>query len=246
MTSYGKDFSALYNKRWDFWGPCVWPLLRKAVQQAGLKLGPSLHWLDLCCGAGSLLEILDRHGVAAVGVDLSAHQLAHARRNAPAAKLVRADVRRYRPTGQFHVVTCLLDSLNYLTATRDTLGLLRRVRGCLRPSGFFVFDINTTVGLEHNWSDETSVLRQSGQVVLVETSFNATAAKARCRFTGFVHSGRLWRQWQDEHVQRGYTAEQMQRLLRAAGLTFKAFDAETFGKPRRDSGRLLYVCRRGE
>lgn len=246
MTSYGKDFSALYNKRWDFWGPCVWPLLRKAVKQAGLKLGPSLRWLDLCCGAGSLLEILERHGVDAVGVDLSAAQLTHARRNAPAAKLVRADVRRYRPSGQFHVVSCLLDSLNYLTSTRDALALLRRVRLCLRPAGFFVFDINTTQGLRHNWSDQSSVLRQDGQVVLVETSFHAAANRARCRFTGFVRQGKLWRHWQDEHVQRGYTAGQMQQLLARAGLTFKAFDADTFRKPRASSGRLLYVCRRAE
>ncbi len=243
MTSYGKDFSALYNKRWDFWGPRVWPLLRKLVTQAGLELDASLRWLDLCCGAGSLLKILDAQGLRPVGVDLSPHQLAHARRNAPHAKCIRADVRRYRPQGLFHVVTCLLDSLNYLTARRDALALLRRVRSCLVEGGLFIFDINTAAGLAANWAQGVSVLREAGQFVVVETSYRPATAIGRCRFTGFKHKGKLWRQWQDEHVERGYRPEEMRELLAQAGMSFLTYDAETFRKPRPGSGRLLYICR---
>ena len=31
--SYGKDFAALYNRRWQFWGRKMWPFLDKLVRR---------------------------------------------------------------------------------------------------------------------------------------------------------------------------------------------------------------------
>ncbi len=71
---YGQDFAAMYNEGWAFWGRKMWPLLAAAVERDN----PTARtWLDLCCGTGSLLQILGEQGYAATGVDRSPHQLAH-------------------------------------------------------------------------------------------------------------------------------------------------------------------------
>ena len=65
-------------------------------------------------------------GFEAVGLDASPHQFRHARRNAPATRLVKADVRPYRLPRRFDVITCMFDSLNDLTRRRDLERAFRR------------------------------------------------------------------------------------------------------------------------
>jgi len=92
MPPYGKDFSAIYNDRWAFWGSKMWPYLSRRVLKHHRG---ATTWLDLCCGTGSLLEYVCAAGFAAAGVDRSAAQLRHARKNAPGARLIRTDVREF-------------------------------------------------------------------------------------------------------------------------------------------------------
>ncbi len=235
---YGKDFAAVYNDRWLDFGARMWPFVSRAVarQNPGARA-----WLDLCCGTGTLLRLLCEHGFEAVGLDASAHQLKHARRNAPGARLVRADVRSFRLPGQFDVITCLFDSLNYLSTKRDLARALRRVRQHLAQGGLFIFDVNTFAGLQDRWC-RTSTMREPGRMVIVETSFNEKRALGRCLITGFVKEGRRWRRFDEEHIQRGYRPDEVAELLTRVGLAFRQYDGRTFSRPRQRSGRLLYVC----
>ena len=55
MTVYGKDFAAIYNDKWAMWGPRMWPFLAEKVEK---RVPDAKTWLDLCCGAGSLLKLV--------------------------------------------------------------------------------------------------------------------------------------------------------------------------------------------
>ena len=70
MAFYGKDFAEAYNEKWAFWGPKMLPFLSKVVAEHNPD---ARSWLDLCCGTGSLLELVCEHGFTAVGLDISAH-----------------------------------------------------------------------------------------------------------------------------------------------------------------------------
>ena len=183
---YGKDFADVYGRAWFNYSRMVWPFISHVVR----KRTPQAHtWLDLCCGTGRLLELLEGTGIAATGLDVSRHQLAIARRNAPSARLVRADVRSFRLGRRFDVVTCLFDSLNYLTTKGDLAQALSNVRRHLSPGGIFVFDVNTFEGLEDGWRTAT-VKRDKGYFVVVEPSFDDRTALGRAHITGFVKEGR--------------------------------------------------------
>src|SRR5262245_4528433 len=70
--------------------------------------------LDVACGTGkSFLPLLDR-GWNVVGCDISPAMLALAAAKAPGARLVQADMRALGALGEFDLVTCLDDALNYL------------------------------------------------------------------------------------------------------------------------------------
>jgi len=239
VTIYGKDFAEAYNESWGFWGEKMWPFLSQAVAR---RVPRASRWLDLCCGTGSLLKILGENGFEAVGVDLSPHQLRFARRNAPGATLVRADVRSFDLPGSFHVVTALFDSLNYLLTKRDLLAVFRRTRRHLAPGGLFVFDMNTLEGLHQFWR-QTIILRGEHRTLINETSFDDKTSRGLCRITGFVKQGRLYHRFQEDHVQRGYTAAELDDLLRRAGFRFCRYDGHTFTRRTRNAARLLYTAR---
>ena len=91
--------------------------------------------LDLCCGTGAVLETLGYE--AAVGLDWSRGMLDAARKNAPSATYVRADVLRPPFVGAFDLVTCFSALGHILRADEERF--VRAVKSCLRPGGHFVF-----------------------------------------------------------------------------------------------------------
>ncbi len=240
MDAYGKDFSALYNNRWGFYGVKMWPFLSEVI---GRHQPEAETWLDLCCGAGSLLEMVCENGFSATGVDISRHQLKYARENAPCAKLVHADVREFSLPEKFDVITCMFDSLNYLTTKRDLTRAFRRARHHLHDEGLFIFDVNTFEGLRSRWCS-VSTIREPDRMVIMDGSFDERRALGRSLITGFIKEGRLWRRFEEEHVERGYTAQELDDLLEGTGFSFRKYDSERLSRPRKDSARLLYVCRR--
>lgn len=236
---YGRDFAGIYDAAWYDYSKHVWPFISRTVRR---RVGDARTWLDLCCGSGHLLKLLEGSGIRATGLDVSRHQLAIARRNAPSARLVRGDVRDFDLGRRFDVVTCLFDSLNYVTTRRDLERALRNARRHLSPGGLFIFDVNTFDGLKNGWCD-VSVKRGEGFTVIVSPSFDEETGLGRVRITGFVREGRLYRGFDEEHTQRGYHPEDVTALLARAGFSFKAYDGRTLSRPRVHSDRLLYVCR---
>ena len=236
---YGREFSRVYNDDFAFWGKRVWPFVSKLVSN---RVPHARSWLDLCCGTGSLLTHVCQAGYDAVGLDRSRCQLEYARQNAPAAKLVHADVSRFSLGRTFDVVTCMFDSLNYLTRKNDLLGAFRRARRHLDPGGLFIFDVNTFEGLQDTWR-QTSARHRPDRTLVLESSFDARRALGRVLITGFVRQGKLYRKFQEEHVERGYRTAEIDDLLARAGLLFRKYDGHDFRRPRKRSSRILYVCR---
>lgn len=96
--------------------------------------------LDLACGCGELLYMLEREGYSnTVGVDLCAPELAEAKGFVKKSELVQADVLDYlkeRPDGSVGFITAL-NLLEHLSkdGVRD---LLREAQRALRPGGTLV------------------------------------------------------------------------------------------------------------
>jgi len=240
MSLYGKDFATVYNDKWAFWGPKMWSFLSPVVAK---ELPTAKTWLDLCCGTGSLLRFAEENGFAATGVDISKHQIKHARQNVPGAKFVVQDVRQLSLDREFGVVTCMFDSLNYLTRKQDLLSAFRNARRHLAQRGMFVFDMNTFEGLQDQWC-KTAATHEPDLTLIVESSFDPKRALGRCLITGFIRTGLHYRRFQEEHLERGYRQQEIEDLLSRAGFRFRKYDGHSLGRPRNRSGRLLYICRK--
>jgi SAM-dependent methyltransferase len=98
--------------------------------------GPGCKWLDLGCGPGGNLGLLDPLGPSLVaGLDLSPIALGIAATKKPDASLVRADISRMLPfaDGAFDVVTIF--NVLYHDWVADEASVVREIRRVLRPGG---------------------------------------------------------------------------------------------------------------
>jgi SAM-dependent methyltransferase len=103
-------------------------------------LGPFGRGLDVCCGTGAGLRVLESLCQDPVtGVDFSTGMLAQARRAHPDAALVRADVRAIPFAGTFDLAVSFGALGHFLPAERPAL--FAGVRRALRPGGMFAFPV---------------------------------------------------------------------------------------------------------
>jgi SAM-dependent methyltransferase len=239
MAVYGKNFAEFYNQHWSDWTGMVWPFVSRIVNKDCPK---AMSWLDLCCGTGQLLQKATEHGYKATGLDLSTHQLRHAKRNAPKAKLVLADVRQFSLPERYGVITCLFDSLNYILTPVGLKAAFTSVRRHLNPHGLFIFDMNTEAGYLKQWNHASVPVREKTGLLILETTYDRKARLAQCLINGFIKQGRDYRGFEERHIQRAYPVSSLDRLLRETGFTFHKYDGYRFTSPRKDSGRLFYVC----
>jgi SAM-dependent methyltransferase len=111
-----------------------------ATADALRPLGPFGPGLDLCCGTGAGLRVLESlcQGPA-TGVDFSAGMLARAGGAHPDARLVRADARALPFAGAFDLAVSFGALGHFLPAERPAV--FAGVHHALRPGGVFAFPV---------------------------------------------------------------------------------------------------------
>ncbi|WP_127500760.1 class I SAM-dependent methyltransferase [Actinoplanes solisilvae] len=111
-----------------------------ASAEALASRGPFDNGLDVCCGTGAGLEVLERLCQGRVtGVDFSAGMLDQARLAHPGATLVQADVRALEFDAEFDLAVTFGALGHFLP--RERPALFAGVYRALRPGGLFAFPV---------------------------------------------------------------------------------------------------------
>src|SRR3954470_1269257 len=96
-------------------------------------------------GTARSFEPMLRRGYEVMACDISPAMVdrATARLARSGGRAAVADMRRLPDWGTFDLVTCLDDAVNYLHSEADLNAAFASVAGALRPSGVYVFDVNS-------------------------------------------------------------------------------------------------------
>lgn len=145
------DFTAHHN--YDLWLGELLPKLEKHDVQ-GKRL------LDVACGTGkSFLPMLEA-GWEVTACDISPAMVALAREKVgERVKLSVADMRELPVYGEFDVVFCLDDAVNYLLSSEELEQALVGMRRNLGPGGLLMFDVNTLETYRTFFAEEVVVER---------------------------------------------------------------------------------------
>lgn len=112
-----------------------------AIDSVEREVGVEGAVLDLCCGAGRHMALLEARGASATGFDLSRDLLAHARQELPNSCLVRGDARLLPfKKGAFDRVLNLFSSFGYFDDDAEHLAMLSEMARVLSPKGRLFFD----------------------------------------------------------------------------------------------------------
>jgi SAM-dependent methyltransferase len=151
------DFTA--HHEYDVWLGNLLPQL----QRLGLR-GNRL--LDAACGTGkSFIPMLER-GWEVTASDISPGMVDLARAKVgDAARLSVADMRELPTFGEFDLVWCLDDAINYLLSGEELEQALGGLRRNLAPTGLLTFDVNTIETYRGFFAEEVVVERDDKRLV---------------------------------------------------------------------------------
>lgn len=141
------------------------------------------------------------------------------------------------------MISCIGASLNGFTRKRDLERIFRRTRTHLKQEGVFVFDVNTLRSFR-TFLNLTRTVREDHRTTIIETSYDRRSALGHWVITGFVEKEQRRQNFTQQLTQRAYRTADIERLLRRLCFRFSKYDSDRQSKSRRNSLRLLYVCRR--
>jgi SAM-dependent methyltransferase len=219
--SYGKIFASVYNKKWiDFIekiGPSILEFYsNKAISKKNKKI------LDLCCGTGQFASLFLRNGYNVTGIDLSENMLYYAKKNnkkyidKSKAKFVRADAANFSLNERYGLVVSTYDSLNHLENEKMLKSCFVSVHNVLENDGYFVFDLNTLIGLKKNWR-KTSFIDDKEMVITIKCSFNQKENKGYTNISGFVRKkDGSYERFSEVILNKCFEMETVKKLLKKA------------------------------
>ncbi|HBX70930.1 MAG TPA: class I SAM-dependent methyltransferase [Chloroflexi bacterium] len=221
MQAYGRVFAKVYNLLWNDFADHVAPLIHDfyAATEPGQAHQPVL---DLCCGTGRLSRYFLERDFRLVGLDLSEHMVAHARQNnlefvvAQQAAFVQGDAANFEVAEKFGLTVSTYDALNHLPDAESLQGCFQSVFAALLEGGYFIFDLNTHVGLEH-WNGIT--VRPGAEIYLINRGmYDENTVRAWTKITGFVRdeSG-LYERFEETVYNTVFAMADVRAWLRAAG-----------------------------
>lgn len=205
--------------------------------------------LELGCGTGSMTQLLAKRGFDMIGVDCAQEMLNIACQKRESSGLdilyLNQDMREFELYGTVRAVVCVCDSVNYLLEDDDIIECFRLVNNYLDPKGIFFFDFNTRYKYETVIGDSVIAENREDCSFIWENYFDADSGVNEYDLTIFKQEENgLFSRFQEVHCQRGYTLEEMQYFIEAAGLKFvRAYDADTLEAVTDESERIYCVSR---
>jgi SAM-dependent methyltransferase len=199
----------------------AWTVLLEArARRAGLQ---GTRLLDVACGTGNTIVPMLERGYQVTGLDISEAMLAEARRKTGGrARLVAGDMRAMPVLGEFDLVWCLGDSMNYLGGESELVATLRGCRENLAAGGIVVFDVNTMATFRRI-SLGLLVVPGQDRVVVLEGDADTSSLDRGLLVT---HIDRLereasgwWRRARSEHRQRHHPEGAVRAACSEAGLS---------------------------
>jgi len=195
-----------------------------AIEQRAAGLGLcGKRALDLACGTGKSTAPLVARGYSVVACDISAGMITEAKRKYPeyGERFLIADMRDLPDLGEFDLILCLDDAVNYLLSGDELAAAFSCAARVLAPSGVFAFDVNSLRTYRTAFAEDT--VREGDGVLLAWRGENGPTfdrgglGAATVEIFSRREDG-LWERRSMRHVQRHHSPETIRSALASAGL----------------------------
>ena len=212
---------------------------------------PDTTIADLGCGTGSMCLELAANGYDVIGIDNSPYMLAEARDKAISGGMaeilfLEQDIGDFELSGAVGAFISTIDSINYITDKRRLRRLFRLADHYLLPGGLFIFDINTVYKLSKVIGNGFFYEISDDLCYLWNSSYNGATGVSACDLTFFASGGGGgWRRFDERHIQRAYTRDDIAAALSGTGFTIMgAYDFLDFKRPSGTAKKINFILKK--
>lgn len=139
------------------------------------------------------------------------------------------------------MITCVLDSTNYLLEEEEVLDYFIGVKNHLKDNGIFVFDINSFYKITEVLGNNIYTYSEENIFYTWENTLDEDNV-VNMFLTFFVKQGEYYKRFEEEHYERAYSEEKIEELLEEAGLNvLHKYDGYSDAEVNEKSERILYV-----
>ena len=242
-TSFARVYDTFMdNIPYEEWAVYLTGLLNEYGVNDGLVL-------DLGCGTGNMTELLAKEGYDMIGVDNAEEMLEIAmekrEKSGHDILYLLQDMREFELYGTVRAVVSVCDSVNYIDEEEDLTEVFRLVNNYLDPGGVFIFDFNTLYKYREILGDRTIAENREDCSFIWDNYYYEEERINEYELSIFIREKEnLFRRYEETHFQRGYTLDDMIRMIKDSGLEFvTAYDAFTREAPKEDSERIYVIAR---
>lgn len=182
--------------------------------------------LDVGCGTGTHLHLLQENFRTLAGVDLSPQIVTEAKKKVPQARFVVGDMKTFCLDQRFDVLTCLYSVFNYNLTPKEAQQTLKNFAAHLQPKGLLIITLYTPQNTEkklalHLGQDDQTQVAKINQFVYdpetkLETSEFLVLIKKGGKIDFFTET---------DHQLRIYGVKELTSLLKEGGFTgIEAYD----------------------
>jgi Methyltransferase domain. len=241
-----RRFAEVYDRltqdiRYDKWADYLESAFLKFGKKPGLVL-------ELACGTGSLTVELAKRGYDMIGLDLSCDMLSQAKEKSLKHGLdilfINQDMRSFELYGTVDAVICMLDSINYITEKSDLERVFSLIHMYLNPGGIFIFDINSEYKLSRILAGNTFYEISEDVAWIWNNTYDPSTRLCTFDLTFFTKTrGNLYARFDETHVERAYTDEEIRDALAGAKLKLAGrFGCLNFDPPSPGEERIFYIA----
>jgi len=250
MISYGR-VAEVYDRLMEDMPYDQWvSFARQAWERFGS--GEVRSIVDLGCGTGSTALPLAKLGYDVIGIDISESMLSIASSKGIEAGPLKGDVRwvnqdmcDWAMPGEADAVVSFCDSLNYVTEEDDVKRAFQATYNNLRSGGVFLFDVLHVRQFEHYAETQPFAYDDEDISYIWFSDYDEERQEIEHQLTLFVRqlSGGLYERIDEEHVERAYDPDWLERMLKEAGFGHvEQFADFEWQSPDEESRRIFFVA----
>ena len=210
------------------------------------KLGISNNasLLDLACGTGTMSLLFKEKGYNVIGIDLSSEMLSVAdNKSNGKIPFLKAEMQNFSLTEPVDACVCCLDSINHLNSLHDAEMTFECVYNSLKENGIFIFDVNTVYKHQNILADNCFVFDEKNYFLAWDNELIDNHS-VRIILDFFVYNGTSYDRYSEEFVETAFETEALSASLEPYFEVLGIYDDLSSKKPKADSERLYFVCKR--
>jgi SAM-dependent methyltransferase len=241
MTAYDRDLAYIHDTGFTGFVKKAAPGLLRLLRQNQILGG---HVVDAGCGSGVWARELSERGYEVLGIDISAHMIRLAHRQAPGARFqIGSFLTAELPPCD--AVTAIGECVNYAfdrgSGKKALAGFFHRVHRALRPGGVFVFDA-VEPGAVAEGVPPRRFLEGPDWAILLEVREDRRRKMLTRQIVSFRRIGKLYRRSEETHSLNLYAGSELLAELSRAGFEARALGG--YGRFRFQPAHVGFLARK--